>query len=198
MSFHFTQTARSPRTIRAIALSVSLVALGCAEEERIIRPATGDSIIVAVITPAGAVVEFPGVAQLRFSSGSFTSPETVTVWLSGLPATDKGLEYYRLGRGGSPPYLPRDMAVRGTTQPRLELEVMFMSAASLDCTHANAIPHIFRAFIGGGSMEALGMYQALPSIVDAKGQAIHAPVIAPPIEQDTLLDEVFHVGCFTP
>ena len=144
-------------------------------------------------------MEFPSVARVYFPAGAFEDPETVTIWITDLPSTEKGAQDYDLGDGGWPPYLPNDVTIEAAIRPRVALEVTFILPESgVQCGRAEFTPRVFREFTGGGAMEALIMYEALFSTLDLEQQTIRAQVSASPVKQGSRLWEKLHVGCFRP
>ncbi len=161
-----------------------------------IRPVHGDSTVVAVVRVPGAVVEFPTVVRVRFAAGAFATAETVRVWISNLPSTEDGGQSYDIGDGGRPPFLAKDVTVSGSVEPRQGFHVEFMLPdSSLECVAENRAFRVFQHFVGGGDMEALTMYEPLPTTLDAVTRTIRARVGAPPVQDGPGLYEVLHVGC---
>lgn len=162
-----------------------------------IRSLPDDSAVVTVVRPAGAVIEFPQVVRVRFAAGAFATPETVSVRISSLPSTERGLEYYDLGDGGRPPFLAKDVTVRGRVEPRHGFQVEFvLPDSTLECSPEDRWFRVFQEFTGGGDMEALVMYEPLASTRDTAARTISGHVGLPPVEQGPGLHEVLHVACF--
>ena len=180
----------------SLFVAVTVLVTEPARGQIVIQPRLGDSSVVALIPTVGAIVEFSGIVRVYFPTGAFARPESVTVWITDNPSTDRGAVDYDLGDGGRPPYLPNDVAIRATIRPRTVVDVEFtMPESGLRCVSHRFAPRVFREFTGGGLMEALTMYDPLPSTANDNDRTLTAH-IAPTVGDGPVFHEELHVGCF--
>jgi hypothetical protein len=123
----------------------------------------------------------------------------VTVWITDAPSTPRWLAWYDRTDEGWPPYLGFDVRLRTGRQPVGEYDITIVLPGSYLDSYPDTIPpRVFREFIGGAPMEALIMYQELPSELDRDALLLRARVIAPPVQRGPRLYEILVVGCCEP
>jgi hypothetical protein len=158
-----------------------------------------DSTISQVIPPEGGVLELPQFGRIIFPAGSFDAPETVELSVTNTPSTSRWLRNYGWVTEGRTPYLGFDLRIRAEHQPATSYVVeIILPRSYLDLVDDSWPPKVYREFIGGGRMEALSMYEELPSELDLEAGVIRAQVVTADVEAGTKLYDVMVVGCCEP
>src|ERR687897_1587902 len=83
---------------------------------------TSETVVSKVIPSSGGFIEIAGRVRVAFPANFFSTPQTVSVHISGDPMTDNALAGYELHGAGRSPYLPFDVLVEAGQEPQGDYE----------------------------------------------------------------------------
>jgi hypothetical protein len=160
------------------------------------RSSTAEAVLSKVIGSKGGSIEIAGRVRVAFPANFFSTPQAVSVRISGDPTTDNALAGYELHSAGRGPYLPFDVLVEADQEPQADYEVTItLPAEYLRQIPAHLKPTAFREVLHGSEIEFHYHYEGLPTSVGVDDRQLYIKV--PKLKSYRLeqLYDTIIVGC---
>jgi hypothetical protein len=155
-----------------------------------------EAVLSKVIGSKGGSIEIAERVRIAFPEKFFSTPQTVSVRISGDPTTDNALPGYELHSAGRGPYLPFDVLVEADQEPQGDYELTItLPVEYLRQIPAHLKPTAFREVLHGSEIELHYLYEGLLTRVDVNDRQLYVKVPKLKFYRLEQLYDTIIVGC---